>query len=195
MIFARRVFAVLLGGFFFVALLSALLLLRMSGTFLKPEFYPGQFEEVGVYRFVMTDVLTSVLDEARVIEADDFGAEMSGNPLDVSGLTTDQIVEAVNRAMSPQDLQEIAAPAVFRAGQYVSAERDAVSIRIKADGQIKGVADEVHELMQEADAYDRILEKEVEPRIQQVTDEVFGRNEQVSGWTHYLFGSDKSARD
>ena len=86
MIFARRVIAVLLGGFFFVALLGALLVLRMSGTFLQPEFYPEQLEEVGAYRFVMTDLLTSVLDEARAIEAREFGAEMSANPLEVTGL-------------------------------------------------------------------------------------------------------------
>ena len=195
MIFARRVIAVLLGGFFFVALLGALLVLRMSGTFLQPEFYPEQLEEVGAYRFVMTDLLTSVLDEARAIDAREFGAEMSANPLEVTGLTTDQITEAVNRALSPQDLQEVAAPAIFRAGQYLSAERDAVTIRINAAEHIQEVAHEANQLMQEAGAYDRILEKEVEPRIQQVTGKALGRNEQVSSWTYFLFGSDEAARN
>ena len=80
MIFARRVMAVLLGGLFLVSLLGALLVLRTSETFLRPEFYPEQFEESGVYRFVMGDVLTSVLDDVRAMEADDSGAGMSGNP-------------------------------------------------------------------------------------------------------------------
>ena len=194
MIFARRVFAVQLGGFFFVALVGALLVLRMNGTFLKPEFYPEQFENADVYRFVMTDVLTSALDEARAMEADDFGGDISGNPLDVSGLTTDQITKALNRAMSPQDLQEIAAPAIFRAGQYVSAERDVVTVRVKGAKQIQGVADELHHLMLDAGTYGRILDNEVEPRIQKVADEALGGNEQVSGWTQYLFGSDQDAR-
>ena len=194
MIFARRAIAVLLGGFFFVGLLSALIVMRMSGTFLEPEFYPRQFEKAGAYRFVMTDVLTSALDEARAIEAEDFGAEMSGNPLDVSGLTTAQIAEAVNHTLSPRDLQKIAAPAILRAGQYVSAERNVVTVRFKGAEQVHGVADELHRLMQDSGAYERILENEVEPRIQKVTDEAFGRNEQASGWTRYLFGSDQAAR-
>ncbi len=195
MIFARRVTAVLLGGFFLAGLLVALIVLRMSETVLKPEFYPEQVEKSGAYRFVMRDVLTSALDEAWAIEAEDFGAEMSGNLLDVTGLTNDQVTEAVNLAMSPQDLQEIADPAIYRVGQYVSAERDAVTIRIKADEHIKDAAYEVHQLMQEAGAYERILEREVEPRIQKAIDEAFDRNGQVSGWAQYLFGNDMAARE
>ena len=89
----------------------------------------------------------------------------------------------------------MAAPAIYRIGQYVTAERDAVAIRIEAGEHIRDAAYEVHQLMREAGAYDRILEREVEPRIRQVTDEVFDRNDQVSGWADYLFGSDMAARE
>ena len=194
MIFARRLIALLLGSFFFAVLLAALLVLRLNGTFLNPEFYPRQLEEIGVYRFVMTDVLTSALDDVRAIPADELGVDLSGNPLEVSGLTTAQITETVNRALPPRDLQRIAAPAILRAGQYVSAERDVVTVRVKGAEHIRGVAGELHNLMQEAGAYDRILEKEVEPRIQRATDEAIGRNEQASGWMRNLFGGDQAAR-
>ena len=193
MIFARRIIAVLLGSFFFVVLLAALLVLRMNGTFLNPEFYPRQLEATGVYRFVMTDVLTSTIDEARAIPADEFGVDLSGNPLEVSGLSTAQITEAVNRALSPRDLQRIAAPAILRAGQYVSAERDMVTVRVKGAEHIRGVAGELHQLMQGAGAYGRILDKEVEPRIQKATAEAFGGNEQASGWMRYLFGGNQAS--
>ena len=191
MIFARRIVAVLLGFAFLAVLLVTLLVLRLGQTFLDSEFYPGQLEKRDLSRFVMADVLPSALDDARAIEADELGIDMSGNPLTVSGLTTAQITESVNRALSPRDLQKISAPVVLRVGQYISSERDSVKVRIKAAEHIREVADELHQLMQESGAYGRILEREVEPRIREAAREALGRNEGVSGWMLYLFGSDE----
>lgn len=185
MLYLRRTVAVLIGFVFLAVLLAALVVLRLNSTFLDPEFYPEQLEKHGVYRFIMVDVLESALDEARAIEAENFGIDIRENPLVATGLTTAQIIDAVHRSLSARDLQRIASPAALRAGQYVSAERDTVTLKVKTTEPIKGVADELNLLMRESGAYGQLLEREVKPRILEAAGEAVA--EDGSGWMLYLF--------
>ena len=152
-------------------------------------------EKQGVYQFATGDLLESILDDVRAMEAGEFGDGLRGNPLATTGLTTPEITEAVRRALSPEDLQRIAAPEVLRAGQYVSAERDSVIVQIRVEEHIEGVVDELQLLMRESEAYERLLEHEVEPTIREAVAEGLDGKEAVSGWMLYLLGSPESAED
>ena len=195
MINVQRVVAALLGLIFPVVLLVALLGLRLEATFLDPEFYPEQMEKRDVYRFVMVDVLESALAEALAIEPGHFGSAMRDNPLRSTGLDAMQISDAVQRALSPEELQRIASPSVLQVGKYISAEQDTLTVQADAGDSIKKVKDELHNLMRESGGYGQLLEKEVNPRIRENSEEALAESENVSGWVFYLLGSGQDASD
>ena len=104
MIWIGRVVSIPLGVVFFVLLVLTLVLLRVNDTFLSPAFYPRQLAEADLYEFALNDLLTSALDEARELDPAEFSSQLSDeideNPLITSGLSTERIVQAVNRAVS-----------------------------------------------------------------------------------------------
>ena len=191
----RLVVVVPLVAAFVVALLAALVLLRLSGTILNPAFYADQLEEADIYRFTMVDVLESALDEARQLHPEEFGVEFHENPLVASGLSTSQLTGAAHDALSPEELEELIAPPVLRFGEYMAGERDEVDLTIDASGHIRGIVDETLALLRESGAYDRLLERELEPRIREAASDILPADEDPSGWPQYLFGSGEEAED
>ena len=193
----RRTAAVGLGIVFFVALFASLAFVRLNVTLMDPHYYPGRMKTDDVYRFVMVDILTSALDEARQIDAGQFGGDFDPprRALATSGLTTRQMVVAVHRALSPRDLEKLTAPAVLQISEFVTGERDSVVVKIDLGRHVRGAADELHRLMLDSDAYAAFVEHALEPRIREATEEALGANENVSGWMLYLFGSAEDTED
>ncbi len=184
MIWVRRTVSVLLGVTLLPTLFAALVLLRLNDTFLNPVFYPDQFREAGVYQFVTVDVLASVIDDARGLE---FGP--GENPVVMSGLTTPQIVDAANRALPPDRLEEMASPVLLMIGEYIAAERDDFTITILASEHSRAALRESAELLREAEIYALLLERELEPRIRKA----LADDESVVRWGPYLFESPEAA--
>ena len=104
MIVIGRAFSVLVGVFLLVFVLVTLVLLQINDTFLDPAFYPRELERNEVYDFVLNDVLTSVIDDARNIPAAEIDEDLDENPLVTSRLTTEEIVASINRALPPEFL-------------------------------------------------------------------------------------------
>ena len=193
MIWLRRAGAVALGGPLTAVLLVALMLLSLRGTFLNADFYTDQLEKADVYRFVMEDVLTAVLDDVREREPDDLGADLRENPVAESGVSTARIVAAVHRALSPEDLEALVAPAVREFAGYATGESDAFEIDLRIGETIRGVVAELQVLMREAGVYDRLIERELEPRIREAAGDTLASDADSSGWMQRLFGSDEEA--
>ena len=193
MIWLRRAGAVALGGPLTAVLLVALMLLSLRGTFLNADFYTDQLEKADVYRFVMEDVLTSVLDDVREREPGELGADLRENPVAESGVSTARIVAAVHRALSPEDLEALVAPAVREFAGYVTGESDAFEIDLRIGETIRGVVAELQVLMREAGVYDRLIERELEPRIREAAGDTLASDADSSGWMQRLFGSDEEA--
>ena len=193
MIWLRRAGAVALGGPLTAVLLGALMLLSLRGTFLNADFYTDQLEKADVYRFVMEDVLTSVLDDVREREPGELGADLRENPVAESGVSTARIVDAVHRALSPEDLEALVAPAVREFAGYVTGESDAFEIDLRIGETIRGVVAELQVLMREAGVYDRLIERELEPRIREAAGDTLASDADASGWMQRLFGSDEEA--
>ena len=195
MIWLRWAGAVVLGVHLTAVLLVALMLLSLRGTFLNADFYTDQLEKADVYRFVMEDVLTSVLDDIREREPDELGADLRENPVAESGVSTARIVAAVHRALSPEDLEALVAPAVREFAGYVTGESDAFEIDLRIGETIRGVVAELQTLMREAGVYDRLIERELEPRIREAAGDTLASDADSSGWMQRLFGSDEEAGD
>ena len=195
MTYVRRTVAVALGIVFAALLLVSLVLVKLNETLLVPRYYPEQFERYGLYRFVMVDVLTSTLDEAREVDPEFLDAGFRQNPLVTSGLSTRQITEAVHRALSTRDLERLVAPTVLQVAEYVTGKRDRVVLKVDAARPIKGAAYELRKLMQNSHAYAPFIEYELEPRVREAAGEALGASDNVSGWMLYLFGSAEDAED
>ena len=119
-----RWIAFLLVGVLLVgALFIALAYVRLNAGLLNPSYYPELLKKADVYRFATVDVVSSTFDETRALGPDDFGDEFHVNPLAASGLTTPQLTGAVGRALSPEELEALVAPAVLQVGEKTLADR------------------------------------------------------------------------
>ena len=163
MIWLRRLVTVPLGVLFFVLLLVTLVFLQINGTFLDPGYYPDELARADIYEFVLTDVLTSALDEARQIEFGEEGSDFDENPLITSGLTTEDIVASVNRAVPPEWVEALVAESFDQFGRYLAGERDTFVLSPRAGEQAAIVVDEFKSLMRKADAYNLLYDEFVIP--------------------------------
>ena len=155
----------MVGAAFAVALFLALTLQSLSATLAQPDFYPEQLEQADIYRFVTTDLVDAFVEDTQRLEADDFGEDFQDNPVGATGLTTQQIADAVRRALAPEDLERTAAPAVEQIAEYLTGERDETAITVDLGGHIEAIVREGTTLMRESGAYARLLDSEIEPRF------------------------------
>ena len=185
MIWIGRLISIPVGVVFFVLLMATLLVLRVNDTFLDPDYYPEQLREADVYSFVLVDLLTVVVDEERERErrerekqeqAEPESGEQERNLLDdlllTSGLTTDQIVSSVNRAIPPIWVQELVEQSFDQLGEYVTGERDDFEYTLKAGERADILVEELLSLLREADAYNLVYDELVIPEIKKAAEGV-----------------------
>ena len=186
---------ILVGVLLVGALFIALAFLRLNSGLLNPGYYPELLKKADVYRFATEDVVSSALDEARALDPDDFGADFHDNPLVASGLTTQQIRDAVGRALSPDDLEALVAPAVLQVGEYVAGQRDEINVTVDAAPHVRALVDELETLLRENDAYGALLDREVYPRIRDAVREAREGAGEPSGWMRLIFGTGDEAEE
>lgn len=181
MIWVRRVLTVPLGLLLFVLVLVALILLQVSDSFIKPSYYAEELDEANLYEFVLVDLLTSVLDEARGLEPAEFGDGTNSNPIVSSGLTTDDIVSSVNRALPPEFLQQQVEQVLDELGRYVAGERDDFQVTILADEQSRVLVAEVRSLLRKSDVYNVLFDEVITPAADDALDEELPFGLRISG--------------
>ncbi len=168
MIWVGRIISIPLGVVFFVLLLVTLVLLQINATFLDPSFYPKELEKADIYRFALVDLLTSAIDEYREQEPPE---GLDENPLVTSGLSTEDIVSSVNRAIPPGWIQELVEQSFDEVGRYLTGERDQFAVTVKAGDQVVIVKDEVKALLRKADAYNLLYDQQVIPTVEDAVDQ------------------------
>ena len=193
MIWVRRTAAVALAFLLFGVLLFALAVQGVSATFLRADFYTDQLREADAYRFVLDDVLAAAIDEAREQEPDELDLDLRENPLAASGLDTPRIVAAVKRALPPEELEALVAPAVRDYVRYATGESEGLAVDLQLGRVVRDIVAELQALMREDDAYARLFEREIEPRIREAAGEALAPGAGSPGWAQRLFGSDAEA--
>ena len=151
---------------FFVLLLLTLVFLQVNDTFLDPDYYPEELRKADVYEFVLVDLLTSAIDERRGLERQLVGEGLEETPLITSGLSTEDIVSSVNRAVPPDWVQDLLEQSFDQIGGYLIGERDEFEFTFRAGDQVRTLVDEVKSLLRKADAYDLLFERVVDPAIE-----------------------------
>ncbi|MDA1347579.1 MAG: hypothetical protein O3A47_01745 [Chloroflexi bacterium] len=181
MIWIRRAFTVPLGLLLFVLVLVALVLLQVSDSFIKPSYYAEELDDANLYEFVLVDLLTSALDEARALEPADFGDGIDSNPIVSSGLTTEDIVSSINRALPPEFLQQQVEQVLDELGRYIAGERDDFQVTILAGEQARVLVEEVSALLRKSDAYNVLFDEVITPAADDALDEELPFGLQISG--------------
>ena len=143
MIWLRRALTIPSGLLFFLLLLATLVLLQVNDTFLNPDYYPEELRKASIYEFVLGDLLTSALDEARALDAGKVSEELDENPLVTSGLSTEEIVSSVNRAIPPEWVQGQVEAALDEVTPYLVGEKDSFTVTVRAGAQVATMVDEV----------------------------------------------------
>ena len=187
-IWIRRAGAVVLGIVFFVALATTLVIHAANSTVARPGFLADQLEEADAYAFVIDDLTPALLEDAWRLDADAFGWEFEENPLVASGLTPGQVAAAVRRALPPEDLEMLLAPAVEQVGAYVAGERDEATIRVDAAAHLDALVTELNGLMLESGGYALLLERELTPIFAEWVDEGLPPSGEDSRWVGFLRG-------
>ena len=190
-----RTAAVIAGLLFAFALFFALLMHALSSTLARPAFYPEQLERADFYHFVTTDLVDALIEDSRQLEAADFGEDFQDNPVAASGLTTQEIADAVRRALPPEELQATVAPVVEQTAEYVLGERDEITVTLDLATHVDATVRELTALLRESGAYERLVSDELEPRFGEWADEALPPDRTDSGWTSFLGGGEGRAAD
>ena len=169
MIWLRRILTIPLVLVLLLLLLAALVVLQVSGTFLDPDYYPELLRESDAYEFLLVDVMTSALEEARELDDEDSPGELDENLLVTLGLSTEEIVSSINRAIPPEYVQDIVEQVFEEMGKYVTGERDEFTVTIQAGEQGETLVQEVKALLRKADAssllYEGLVTRAVEDAV------------------------------
>ena len=168
MIILRRLLTIPLGFLLFVLLFVALVVLQVGGTFLDPGFYPKELAKADFYEFLLVEVTTSALDEARELDVEDLPGELSQNPLVALNLSTAEIVTSLNTAIPPEWVQSIVEQLLDELGSYVTGRSDEFEVTIQAGDQVLVMVGELSSLMRRADFYNFMFEDLVNPAIEDV---------------------------
>lgn len=172
MIFVRRFLTIPIAILVLVFLILAVVFLQISGSFLEPDYYLEEVREADLYRFALVDVATSALNEARELDSEDFTTQkLDENPLITIGLTTQQIVTSVNRAIPPEWIQTIIEDAFGEVGRYMTGEQDEFSVTLRAGDRVEPLVAEFKSLLLQADAYNLLFEELVDPAIEDAMDQ------------------------
>ena len=107
MMWFRGALTVPLGILLLLALLMAVVVLEINATLLTPGYYTKRLRDADVYEFVLRDVMTSALNEARALDIEQLPEELEGNPLVTLDLSTEEVVKSVNRAVPRDWIQSI----------------------------------------------------------------------------------------
>ena len=193
MIWLRRGGAAVLGIPLTALLLAALVLLRLNSTFLSPDFYADQLRQADIYRFAIDDVVPAAIDELRDRDPAEAGVDLRENPIAASGLETARIGAAVRRALPPEELEALADPAVRATVAYVTGEQTAFTVDPPLGPVLRDIVHELLALLREAGGYERLLERELEPRIREAAGGALASDAAAPGWMQRLFGSDEGA--
>ena len=165
MIWVRRALTVPLGILLLFVLGAAIVTLEVSDTFLDPGYYPRELRDANFYEFVMVDMPTSALNEARQINGDMLPERFDENPLVTLGLSTDDIVASLNTALPPAWLQDVVEQVFDELGLYIAGERDEFAITVRAGDQAVAMVSEVKGLLSRADAYTLLFDEFVTPVV------------------------------
>ena len=167
MIWITRALSLALGAVFFLVLLLTLVFWQLGGFFLDPDSYASLLDENDLYEFALADLPTALLEDRRAVEEAKTGDKIEDTPLLASGLTTDRIVAALNRAVPPDWLQDAVERNIDELGSYVTGRSDNFTLVVATDERADDLIAELRALLEDSDGYAILHELVLVPRIEE----------------------------
>ena len=167
MIWTMRALSLALGAVFFLVLLLTLVFWQLGGFFLDPDSYASLLDENDLYEFALADLPTALLEDRRAVEEAKTGDKIEDTPLLDSGLTTDRIVAALNRAVPPDWLQDAVELNIDELGAYATGQSDNFTLVVATDERADDLIAELRALLEDSDGYAILHELVLIPQVEE----------------------------
>jgi len=130
-----------------------------ASNLIAARFYLDNLASSSAYSFLLNDVPISVLEETRS-NSDQPDISMALNTLDMSDK---QIVDSLNRIVTPTWLQETVESQVNDVGNYLTNNVDEFTIDISIRDQTKQASEELKSLIRNSNLHDFIMDSQIKP--------------------------------
>ena len=125
-----------------------------ASNLITARFYLDNLASSSVYSFLLNEVPLSTLEETRS-NSDQPDISMALNTLDMSDK---QIVDSLNRIVTPTWLQETVESQVNDVGNYLTNNVDEFTIDISISDQTKQASEELKSLIRNSNLHDFIMD-------------------------------------
>ena len=151
MISLRRTLTVALGFLLLAFLLLAIVSCQIGATVLSADFYKDRLLVSNLYTFALTDLPLTIVGEIRgsIDGSSDLDEFLSAT----SGLSDEEVVDSLNRVLSPSWLQGFLEPALDEIVPYVAGDRDEFRVVLNLSESSETTIEEVKYLLRESNAY------------------------------------------
>ena len=130
-----------------------------ASNLITAPFYLDNLASSSVYSFLLNEVPLSTLEETRS-NSDQPDISMALNTLDMSDK---QIVDSLNRIVTPTWLQETVESQVNDVGNYLTNNVDEFTIDISISDQTKQASEELKSLIRNSNLHDFIIDSQIKP--------------------------------
>ena len=130
-----------------------------ASNLITARFYLDNLASSSVYSFLLNEVPLSTLEETRS-NSDQPDISMALNTLDMSDK---QIVDSLNRIVTPTWLQETVESQVNDVGNYLTNNVDEFTIDISISDQTKQASEELKSLIRNSNLHDFIMDSQIKP--------------------------------
>ena len=130
-----------------------------ASNLITAQFYLDNLASSSVYSFLLNEVPLSTLEETRS-NSDQPDISMALNTLDMSDK---QIVDSLNRIVTPTWLQETVESQVIDVGNYLTNNVDEFTIDISISDQTKQASEELKSLIRNSNLHDFIMDSQIKP--------------------------------
>ena len=148
---ARRLLVAFLGVLLLASVVAALLLWQIDRSLRDPDFYRDRLRNAKIYDFILNNLPRSALEEVRQIPPDP-SLDLPGNPLELTGLSTGEIVSSLNRALPPEWLRDKVEENLEQPVMYLTGQRDDFTVYLDVNDRIPAFVAELRLLVREVGA-------------------------------------------
>ena len=138
-----------------------------ASNLITPRFYLDNLAASGVYSFLLNDIPFSVLGESRS-NSDQPDISIALNTLNMSD---QQIVDSLNRIITPTWLQETVESQMTEVGNYLTNNVDEFTIAIPINAQTKQASEELKNLVRNSNLHNFIMDSQIEPLVSKAAQE------------------------
>ena len=148
-----------------VFLFLTFILLQINSTVLNPDYIGDTFEENQIPNFLLVELPTSIIDEAKNIPDDSKYSRNQKNIVNDSGLETEDYVKVLTALIPPELLQETISDNSSQLVDYLTGGSDEFELKVSLKDRIPILTNEIILLINKSEYYNLLFERGIDPYI------------------------------